>query len=331
MQATAFQKQIWNLAENLTGPEKVKDRIQTLLTIYLDRLGGSPLAPDLEALKTDLSRYSITEVSGKQRNTVNDPFFNTLMEFLHSSKLDDLKEKEAEALSQRISSEQFPWVAVNRDEMLRVLIHLKDLKRKTVDQSFDCEVLQKDELEGFLNNKVASLDPSKVSRFQVLSRDEVHYTALDFEYHAGALKCVVMDAYQEPKHLKLVEFLLTKNVVVLVAGSDENDKLQYDTRSCSIFSLDHLVRSSTKENFFEFLDAHATFDELRGCNAVSWRSLEPEFVKNAQNPAFTEENPGIQETLELYKARVTQFLERSTPREIAAVAFQHFPSFLNHR
>ena len=143
---------------------------------------------------------------------------------------------------------------------------------------------------------------------------------------------------------------------VTVIGENLNDKIQYDSRSCSIFSLDQLKHSSESKDFFDHIDSVALSNGDHPCKRVSWNRLPPDLIKGAQELAFfetylahnspnttlqtkqpledylhenvdknctnsTEQNKTIEKILQQYCQQVANFLSENSPEEIARLAF----------
>lgn len=330
-----------NLIKNMgkdapTAPDALKSRIDLFIDLYREKV---PLNPQTHVafttLKLDLKNHSLTEITQKYaHSSIENAFFKEIIALASG-----VSQEECNSLIKRISSEQFSWAPVNRDEMLRILIHLKKL---------DCAVIQYYELSDFIEHKMAALKGKQNASFQALVRHDVHYTALHFEYADGKVRCAVLDANQDPKLHLLVKVLSDKNIPTYVLGENEEDKLQLDNRSCSIFSLDHLIQVAKDPQFFSSLQMLATSSE-KGYPVVAWEKLNPSYVKNAQSKEFLlgylskhpnesfkgadfvevmrkrwdeKSNLSIQRKLDKYTQRVTAFLSNNSPGFVASIAFK---------
>lgn len=345
-------------------PKLLNEKIQKLIALYLSSSQrDSEFTVRFETLSRDLNSRTLSEVARKyslqEMASTQNPFYNSIVSLLQSPDLDHLKQKEVESLPEKITEEQFKWAPVKRDEMLRILIQAKVQKRKCNGQTFDCHVIEERELTDWIADKVMHLTAEEVHRFQLLVRNDVHYTALDFELKGGILSCCILDAAQDPKYESLVEKLLERNVRVFVAGGCEEQKIQYDFRSCSIFALDHLTHTTKDSSFFDFLETNSISIAGKGYKIIAWETLPPSLVKNAQsreffaryfslNPQYereiykacqtfkqyiennfnplasqvSEQNLGICRKLEKYKSRVRRYFQASTLSDIGNIAFK---------
>ena len=140
--------------------------------------------------------------------------------------------------------------------MLRLLMNLYKKDRRSANKDFDGFVIDFTELRTFIDSieKLRSPQDSPI-RLQVMVRNEVHYTAIDMELSNPKRKCCIMDAYGEPKANFIEETFKRAGFKVFTIGTGET--LQKDTRSCSIFSLDHLLQSTKHPNFFKFIESAA--------------------------------------------------------------------------
>lgn len=174
---------------------------------------------------------------------------------------------------------QFEWVAVRRDEMLRLLIERKRQQGNPV----NCLVLEIDELPAILS---AIQQTEAPLRLQLLVRNEVHYTAIDISLQADQADCAVMDAYGEDKAHLIEKVFQQSGYRVFTLGKEE--RIQLDQRSCSLFSLGHVFASSKDPRFFDNLAKISSYCEETGLHYVEWSDLPLKMIRTSQNQVVNE-------------------------------------------
>ena len=199
-------------------------------------------------------------------------------------------------------SEQIIERPYNRNEMLRLMIYLKSLKRAETENDFECYVVDAHEFKDFLHIINTHPPASKNHRLQILVRNDVHYTSVDIKMGGNQKECLVMDAALDERFMGLIEDLKQSHFnTIYVAGipaqrrakefadvrAKINESLQLDTFSCSAFGFHLLSRSSKKKDLFEFLDKSSdALDPEEGVRYLSWKKFPPDFVQTAQYPKF---------------------------------------------
>jgi len=134
---------------------------------------------------------------------------------------------------------------------------------------------------------------------------------------------------------------------VVIAGKSEDEKIQTDFRSCSIFSLNQLSHLSKYSHSFEELMQHPQFDPQT--RRISWLALQPnliklcqnlEFLKHYQNvnqqvltsstkPLYKLENQGVEQKLKNYTTLARTIMEKNSIEEINIASRTHpFESIL---
>lgn len=355
--SSGLVKKLFNIPKTSQQPTDVSRQIQTFLTIYQDRAKIDFL--ELPDLQKELSVVSLSEISRKyaEGKKATDLFLQEVVKLLQSQDLNAIKIREAETLRRELPVTQYAWAPVKRDEMLRILIQQKREKRKREGKDFDCKVIADHEWKDWLRLKLKS-SPTANLRFQLLVRNEVHYTALDFEWKSGKLRCCILDSAQDPKYRQIVQALQEMGAAVRIIGDqndDESQKMQTDLRSCGIFGLDLLAQTSKDDRFLDKIFTMGTSAD----RYIPWESLPPRLVQNSQNIDFfdrylaknphlkgiiyksgktfeefiqqklnhkakneTEINTGIFEKLSCYRKKVDAFLASATTELLAKIAFE---------
>jgi hypothetical protein len=321
------------------SPNKIKDWLFDAVNLCENQ---KMITPAMGELKNDCKYKTLTEITSKylsgNSSGFKDTFVNQIIQMFNNHKniINQNIEIEKNELRSMIESIQLEWSPVKRDEMLRLLIHFYKTEREKLHKSFDGYVIDISELPSFLNAKVnaANLQDSS-SRIQLMVRNEVHYTAVDIELSKNEVNCCIMDAYGEPKADIIEEILKQAGFKVYTAGIGET--LQKDTRSCSLFALDHLMQSSKRPEFFQELKLKAHFDPHRQVSMISWYDFPFSFVKYAQDPSFfktyAEKNPvvahamylkGIETKLQVFKQIILKQFQNMTASDIQKIACAHF-------
>ncbi len=192
--------------------------------------------------------------------------------------------------------------ACNRNEMLRLMIYLKSLKRAEKNANFEGYVVDAHEFKDFLNLLHSQPPETKPHRLQVLVRSDVHYTAVDISIGENSKECLVMDAAMDERFMNIVEDLKNTHFdTVYVAGIPTarrasefqdvrvkiNESLQLDSYSCSAFGFHLLSRSSKRTDLFDFLNSHSeALDTQEGVRYLSWKKFPADFIQTAQYPKF---------------------------------------------
>lgn len=321
------------------SPNKIKDWLFDAVNLCENQ---KVITPAMGELKNDCKYKTLTEVTSKyltgNSSCTNDIFIKQIIQMLnsHNNIINQNIEIEKNEIRSMIESIQLEWSPVKRDEMLRLVMHFYKTQRDMQYRSFDGYVIDISELPSFLNAKVnaANLQDS-CSRIQLMVRNEVHYTAVDIELSKNEVNCCIMDAYGEPKADIIEEILKQAGFKVYTAGIGET--LQKDTRSCSLFALDHLMQSSKRPAFFQELKLKAHDDPHRMVSRISWYDFPFNFVKYAQDPSFfktyAEKNPafandmhvkGIESKLQIYKQIILKLFQNMSASDIQKIACAHF-------
>jgi hypothetical protein len=346
---SAYQKKIMEIAikklkakltDSVSDPKAIKDWIFDTVNLCEN---NNFKTPSMEAIKNDCKYKSLTEIANKYftENILldKDIFLDELIKVLktHVLVINRNIEVEKDNLKNTIVSSQFEWSPVQRDEMLRLLMNSYKKGRHSVNKDFDGYVIDFTELPIFIDTmeKWRYLQDSPI-RLQVMVRNEVHYTAVDIELSNHERKCCLMDAYGEPKANFIEEAFKRAGFKVFTIGTGET--LQKDTRSCSIFSLDHLLQSAKHPNFFKLIENAAYYDSEKNVWKVSWYDMPARFVKYAQSQDFfqtyAEKNPyvanamgeknKIEAKLQHFKEKTLQQLKSLPEASLHKIACSHF-------
>ncbi|MBA2369214.1 MAG: hypothetical protein H0V82_09355 [Candidatus Protochlamydia sp.] len=347
------------LIKKLEGSEGTswKEQAQQIIGTYLSHFKINAAAQmHLNQLRDELTCQSIDEISSKyeillSQNMLNenDPLFLRIISSLFNCKSEIFDWK-------KLLDAQLRWIPVHRDEMLRLIIQYKKEKALKKGSDFNCYVLEYRDLPAMLAMHEKKLKENNLENgsFQLLVRNEVHYTAVDCHFAKEVKTCTLLDASQDPKHLILKEMLEQNGFEVIIPGESDEDKLQWDNRSCSIFSLSQASRCAKDTEFYNKLknDPQFNFQAKR----IPWSALPPDFVKDCQNQSFfcnypqlmngpykkqidfchfilnqmdktraieTEQNRGIEEKLSKYQQIVIKMLETRSEDELKAIAATH--------
>lgn len=172
-------------------------------------------------------------------------------------------------------------------EHMRLMTHVKKIACN--DNFF---VLDIDELDSFgeilakfeKNNKM-------YPRFQLIVKNEAHYTAVDILWGYAKKECLILDAAGDFKALQLAIKLAKFGFdnLFLVSGSPRSDRktnnLQKDRHSCALFALDHAFQVS-KLNIYNVLEAYIDKNKKNEPTFLFWEDLPSPLVWNAQSFSF---------------------------------------------
>ncbi len=350
---------------SLTSPLDWKNQAQSIIHIYLSQMQNLKTnhREKLETLEEDFKAHSLYEIYTKysawlkhfELDAEEDPLFLNLLKLLFSESVENIIQQEMSSVVQQIVDKQFEWIPVQRDEMLRLLVQVIKEKMNTKGLDFDCYVLDYKELPSFLSLVERQINQQKIpeKRLFLLVRNEVHYTALDCQYKQTEKSCIILDASQDPKHEILEKDLRIRGFNVIIAGESEDDKIQLDYRSCSIFSLNQLSQIAKEEHLFQKMKRNPFFNPRT--NRLPWIALNPGLIKDSQDLKFlkryfevyqqalyknesfdsymrkklneqrseTEKNTGIERKLEKYVKIVLDRLQSDSVERINQVARIH--------
>lgn len=339
---TAIKRLQGKFEQGLTDPQALKDDIQA--AVYLCE-NQQLKTTSMESIKADCKYKTLTEIKNKyfscQNRGYEDAFLSRLTDCLtnHAATLEKMGDIEKARLKSLITSSQLEWSPVKRDEMLRLLMHKCSLERQGKGKSFQGYVIDVSELPAFIQAlEMGGLKGPAHKRVQLMVRNEVHYTAVEIEWDPKARKCCIMDAYGEPKALVVEKAFIQAGFQVFTVGTGET--VQKDTRSCSIFSLDHLLQSSKRPEFFAFLEQAAKFHPDENVWKISWYDMPARFVRFAQSEDFIRQysihNPymassrivinTIESKLAAYNSKVLQLLKDLSDEQVQKIACSHFYS-----
>jgi hypothetical protein len=250
----------------------------------------------IDLLRLDFSSRTLHEILHRfllckeyEFSSINSPLLhgdNSILKLLFlSGATQKLLNKEVEN-PLAILEKQLQQGAIKRNEMLRILVDLKNTERKDKNQDrLNCFEFNIVELESVLKNAIelskAGLLPSRI---QIQVNNEVHYTALDLEFTPQGAKAAVLDAALDDKRMEIVELLkgLPFTEIYLTSGDEDEDGIQLDDNTCSFFSLHHLQKSSKRKNFFSELSSMSKIKSDGVVHEIRWKDFPIEFLKYAQ-------------------------------------------------
>lgn len=352
--ATSAKKMSERLVKKLkiNSSDEYKDKAQQIIHCYLNKCALEPgVKRSLQLLESEFKTLSLYEIRSKYEIVLKhavleeaDPLFLHVLRQLYTQESDAIIQLESQNLEESLLS-QFDWAPVYRDEMLRLLVQAQQDEWQQRGIAFNCYVVDYRDLPFFLQlaEQQAAKQEDSDLRVLILVRNEVHYTALDCHFQKNQKSCFILDASQDPKHHILDAQLKDAGYRVAIAGASESDKIQLDSRSCSIFSFDHLSETGSKTHCFEEIIQSSQFDSKT--RRISWLALKPNLVKNCQSLEFlqnyqtshqiplpiqinpnrneTEKNLGIEQRLALYQKTALAILKNKSPKDAAQIARTH--------
>lgn len=184
-------------------------------------------------------------------------------------------------------SKQTEMCAMNRNEMLRLLVALKNKERSQERSQFDCYVLDTEEMAEFLDSAftVFSDEQNPSKRLQLIVRSDVHYTAVELELGHERNLALVMDAALDPRMEAIIATLEKTGQFAKIYVASET-KIQNDTFNCGTFSFNQLCNSSKDAQLFEHLASFPVKKEEGNVLRINWISFPAKLVKNAQSLRF---------------------------------------------
>lgn len=280
-----------NLRENL------KETINNFLSVgsgYLsdtDKLFANEFSNDLinKTLHEFRSKYFNTNSAGKLN--LNLPFVSDLIKFFadkdkfNDSTIDDYLSDEENTIVDRLK-EQVEPKAMNRNEMLRLLVYLKEISREENEkQPLSAYVIDHEEMKPFLD-VLCKNSFAETKRVQLLVRNDVHYTALEIELSPQGKKCVIMDAFLDSRYLNIAALMREYSFDKIYCAGN-NSRIQFDAYNCSTFTFSHLTKSSGMPDFFNLIESlPQNFDEQQGIHFIDWINFPANMIKNAQSMTF---------------------------------------------
>lgn len=186
---------------------------------------------------------------------------------------------------------QMEMAAVNRNEMLRILLEQKAEKRDLNGKApLDAYVVDANELPCFMDKLFQNLPPEK-HRMQLMVRSDAHYTAVEIELSPEGHRCLVLDAALDRRYMAIPQML--KNYPfkdIYVSGNEV--KIQYDFINCATFALTQLTSSSKMEDLFDRLEQLNYNDTLQeGVKFIEWNQFPAIFLKNSQTISLLQKHP----------------------------------------
>ena len=178
---------------------------------------------------------------------------------------------------------QFEEKAINRDQLLRLLVSI--LKNGN---TLNCYILDITDMVPLIEYIHSLLQEGVEQRMQVLVRNGVHYTAVDLELRNQNLKACVMESAgktEEKSVQAIIEVLNSEKAQIFLVGAD--DAIQFDNCNCAYFALDSAMQSSKNHELFDDLTKLVKYSE-NGIAHLLWSDLPPNFVENASSITFLE-------------------------------------------
>ncbi len=304
--------------------------ITDLIDRYAGKLDSIPIEEQelIDRLRTDFSSRTLHEIlhrfltcNAYDFSSVKSPLIHgnegVLQLLFQSSVTQKLFNKEAENPAALMENQLKPG-AIRRDEMMRLLISLKNERRQNKRQELlHGAQIHIHELEGYLNNALKLFELGLCQkRLQLQIVNEVHYTSLDIELSFQGAKAAVLDAALDDKRMSIVELLKKLPFThIFLTDEDEDEEedgsLQKDDSSCSFYSLYHLQKSSKRENFFADLQAMPhVVDDDGIVRRVRWRDFPNEFLIDAQTEPLDDsvQNQKIIRRIDKYAKKVQEYL-----------------------
>jgi hypothetical protein len=201
---------------------------------------------------------------------------------------------EEEKVSEKVLNQATP-LAMNRNEMLRILVDEKKISRSKKGRDFNCFVLDIHELSFLLKIATkASMDIAIPKRFQIAVVQSVHYTGLDILISKIGNQALILDAALDDKYLDvsaaLAKFSFSK---VWASGIDDPKAfgIQKDADSCAYCTFDHLVKSSKRENLFGELEKlPSDYSQEDRVHYIDWKYFPGTFLKHVQSISIFEKD-----------------------------------------
>jgi hypothetical protein len=134
----------------------------------------------------------------------------------------------------------------------------------------------------------------KFSRYQLIVRNEHHYTAVDIDKSIVPPSCIILDATNDPRmfHIYCSAKDSQFDAFCFMGYSMAPTKnLQTDAHSCSMFAFDHCVQLScthSNPDFHKMLAAKANEQDT-----LFWDELPPNFLWNTQSLTTLNEYAGL--------------------------------------
>lgn len=195
-------------------------------------------------------------------------------------------------------NQQMEMGALNRNEMLRILLNQKTEKRAlNGKQPLDAYVVDVTELSCFMDKLLQCL-PNEKQRMQLMVRTFAHYTAVDIELSPEGHRCLVLDAALDKNYMNIPEIL--KNYPfedIYVSGKEfyepgKEVKIQYDFMNCSAYALSQLSSSSKMENLFDSLEQmNYAYNNAKGVKFIEWNQFPAVFLKLSQTISLLQKHP----------------------------------------
>jgi hypothetical protein len=290
-----------DFSSDALGPEELKERLVSILHLYRKSFDISGCVESWNLLEDDIKTKTFYELRSKYSHLPSDDPLNhltglgkALVYLLGTKVVDKFLQKERACLPYSIARDQTSWAAIKRDEMLRLLIENSPEFQSSGGDATSCFVVDYRELAGcidLLKMQDFSLESKQI---QFLVRNDVHYTALSLVLDHDNIFACILDASMDPKCYGIERLLNELNIdTVLIGGVRDaidtesghfEDKIQYDFRSCSVFSLDHakLVASDGL-----VADIRQKTSSASNCTfRLSWLDLPFRYIRLAQSPAL---------------------------------------------
>lgn len=292
--------------QNLQSSERLRPVVSDHLTQYFLRVcGQNGPFKKTEELLNDFQSKSLKDIQCKYLKDKGLPLLEatpaavakTLFELLSPKGefhelVETAKQTERHQIKQRIISEQFLPSAVNKNELLRLMIHLKKARRANTNRNFNAHVVDIQDLSTLLRNLQSNPELNN-QRVQILVRNELHYTAVDLNLRHHKFSGFVMDASGDSRRMDVIKCLQNMGVSdIYVAGLENSngskEKLQFDSFSCPYFSYDHICKSSKDLELFDKLE-RLPHIEVNGIKSLSWSNLPKSLLKYAQRNSLLNE------------------------------------------
>ncbi|CUI16226.1 Conserved hypothetical protein [Candidatus Protochlamydia naegleriophila] len=169
-----------------------KAEAQKIIHLYLNTVEDIEMnaRQSLQLLEDELKTLSLYEIRSKYQKVLQlvllekaDPLFLNFLKKLYTKESDAAIQQESAGLKKSIV-DQFGWVPVYRDEMLRLLVQAKQDHLQERGMAFNCYVVDYRDLPFFLELAAQQAVKQENASFRVLIlvRNDVHYTALDCHF-----------------------------------------------------------------------------------------------------------------------------------------------------
>lgn len=319
-----WEKRIDSLRHGIssTDPRALKERIKEAISVYLQLCSKHHVERECEFAKSfsnDLQQKTLHEFRTKYFSSeeeisheLNLPFIPDLIDFftnktsLKDYTIDQFLTEEEDSIETRLTS-QSDTVAMNRNEMLRFLISLKQNDRQVNGRgALNAYVVDFEELQTFMDTLMAN-PPDQTKRLQLLVRNDVHYTAVEIELSPEGNRCLILDAALDPRFLDIAALMQSYPFNKCYAAgydtkaeaekADQEEtkaqapkqiaKIQIDTLNCSVFSLNNLTNSSKMPDLFEIIESlPQNYDEEKNIHFIDWINFPSCMVQKAQSISF---------------------------------------------